>query len=65
MSLEIDNLNLWFNSFDEENQAVQKQVIFDVSLTLAKGETIALVGESGSGKSITALSILRLLEDSQ
>ncbi|HEX6590464.1 MAG TPA: ATP-binding cassette domain-containing protein, partial [Moraxellaceae bacterium] len=31
------------------------------SLTLERGEMLALVGESGSGKSLTALSILRLL----
>jgi ABC-type microcin C transport system duplicated ATPase subunit YejF len=64
MFLEIDELNLWFNSYNEENQAVQDQVLYDVSLFLDKGETVALVGESGSGKSITALSVLRLLEDS-
>ena len=64
MFLEIDRLNLWFNNYSEENQLVRNQVLFDVSLTLAKGQTIALVGESGSGKSITALSILRLVEDS-
>ncbi len=63
MFLEIDHLNLWFNSFDDSGR-VANQVLFDVSLTLKKGETAALVGESGSGKSITALSILRLLEDS-
>ena len=64
MFLEIDHLNLWFNNFDDDNEPVQHQVLFDVSLTLKKTETAALVGESGSGKSITALSILRLLEDS-
>jgi microcin C transport system ATP-binding protein len=32
-----------------------------VSFSLRKGETLALVGESGSGKSVSALSILRLL----
>lgn len=32
-----------------------------VSLTIARGETLALVGESGSGKSVTANAILRLL----
>ena len=32
-----------------------------VSLTLARGETLALVGESGCGKSMTALSIMGLV----
>jgi peptide/nickel transport system ATP-binding protein len=32
-----------------------------VSLTLAKGETLAIVGESGCGKSVTAFSIMRLV----
>ncbi len=32
-----------------------------ISLTIRRGETVALVGESGSGKSATALSILQLL----
>jgi peptide/nickel transport system ATP-binding protein len=33
-----------------------------VSLQLRRGETLGLVGESGSGKSMTALSILRLVQ---
>ncbi|MFF0484551.1 ABC transporter ATP-binding protein [Streptomyces sp. NPDC004435] len=32
-----------------------------VSLTLRRGETVAVVGESGSGKSTTALALLRML----
>jgi oligopeptide/dipeptide ABC transporter ATP-binding protein len=33
----------------------------DVSLAVARNETLAVVGESGSGKSVMALSVLRLL----
>ena len=34
-----------------------------VSFALKKGNTLALVGESGSGKSVSAMSILRLLDE--
>ena len=34
----------------------------DVSLEIREGETLGLVGESGSGKSVTALSIMRLVQ---
>ena len=38
------------------------RVVDRVSFEVAAGEKFALVGESGSGKSVTALSVLRLLE---
>jgi microcin C transport system ATP-binding protein len=39
-----------------------RPVVDDVSFSIAPGEKFALVGESGSGKSITALSVLRLVD---
>ena len=33
-----------------------------VSFSVGRGETVGIVGESGSGKSMTALSVMRLLE---
>ncbi|MBO7646658.1 MAG: ABC transporter ATP-binding protein [Bacteroidales bacterium] len=38
-----------------------KPILHQVDLLLPKGQTLGIVGESGSGKSVTALSVMRLL----
>ena len=43
-------------------QGRQVPIVEGVSFTLRRGRTTALVGESGSGKTVTALSLLRLIE---
>lgn len=40
-------------------------VVKSMGFTLKKGETLCLVGESGSGKSVTALSLMRLLDQAE
>lgn len=55
--LKIEDLEISFSTGKKEIKTVD-----GVSLSLKKGETIGVVGESGSGKSVTALSILRLLD---
>ncbi len=55
--LTIRDLSVLFRQGDNETLAVDR-----VSFDIANGETVALVGESGSGKSVTALSVLKLLQ---
>jgi peptide/nickel transport system ATP-binding protein len=62
--LEVDNLKIQFQSFDRRTFKETKIVAVNgIHFTLYKGETVGIVGESGSGKSVTALSLMRLLEE--
>lgn len=54
--LTISNLSTYFKNSSNIVKAVD-----GVSLSVNEGQTTALVGESGSGKSVTALSVLQLL----
>lgn len=54
--LQIDDLSVSFGQAESEVKAVK-----NLSLTIHKGETVALVGGSGSGKSVSALSVIQLL----
>ena len=55
--LEVKHLHTFFKTRKGIVKAVN-----DVSYTLEPGRTIGIVGESGSGKSVSAMSILRLLD---
>lgn len=56
--LEVKNLHTFFKTKKGIVKAVN-----DVSYSLEPGKTIGIVGESGSGKSVSAMSILRLLDE--
>ena len=55
--LDVKDLRVSFNTYAGEVKAVR-----GLSFELSKGETLAFVGESGCGKSVTAKSIMRLLQ---
>ena len=55
--LEVKNLKTFFKTRNGIVKAVN-----DVSYSIYPGKTLGIVGESGSGKSVTAMSVLRLLD---
>ncbi|MBU6292359.1 MAG: ABC transporter ATP-binding protein [Burkholderiales bacterium] len=52
MMLEVSGLNAFYG---------KAQMLFDVSLEVARGEVVALMGRNGAGKSTTIKSIMGLL----
>ncbi|MBN8943738.1 MAG: ABC transporter ATP-binding protein [Rhizobiales bacterium] len=55
--LSIDDLRVSFSTRHGQVEAIK-----GVSLAVAAGETLGIVGESGSGKSVTAFSVMQLLD---
>ena len=55
--LEIRDLKIFFDTFRGTVQALD-----GVNITLYRGESLGLVGETGCGKSVTARSIIRLID---
>ena len=52
--ISIKSLNMEIN---------EKPILKNISININQGEMVGLVGESGSGKSVTALSILKLIDE--
>ncbi|HEU4672772.1 MAG TPA: ABC transporter ATP-binding protein [Candidatus Limnocylindrales bacterium] len=55
--LDVRDLRTYFHVMDGTVRAVD-----GVSFSIRRGQTLGVVGESGCGKSVTALSIMRLLD---
>jgi len=51
-ALAVDHLNAWYGA---------AQILYDVSLTIGRGEVVALMGRNGAGKSTTMKAVMGLL----
>lgn len=56
--LEIKDLNVIF-----ENEGIKNYAVNGISFQVYKNESLGIVGESGSGKSVTAKTIMNLLDN--
>ncbi|MBI5344637.1 MAG: ATP-binding cassette domain-containing protein, partial [Deltaproteobacteria bacterium] len=56
--IEVKGLKTYFKSSSGIARAVD-----GVSFSIPRGSTFALVGESGCGKSVTALSLIQLIQE--
>jgi putative ABC transport system ATP-binding protein len=56
----VSNLNFWFGDGDS-----RKQILYDITMSVARGSLTALVGASGSGKTtlITLIGCLRTVQE--
>ncbi|MCB2293774.1 ABC transporter ATP-binding protein [Clostridium algoriphilum] len=55
--LEVKNLHVSYHTYAGEVQSVR-----GISFEVNEGETLAIVGESGCGKTVTAKSLMRLIQ---
>lgn len=58
MLLNVENLSISFDTFEGK-----VNVLDNVSFSIDNGEILSIVGESGSGKSVSAYSILGILDE--
>ena len=54
---------LQFKNYSISLMKSDSKLINNLSFEVEKGQSLGIVGESGSGKSLTALSVLRLLNN--
>ncbi len=59
--LDVHRLSVSFESYDAKLEKVSFTAIADLSVTVDRGEILAIVGSSGSGKSLLAHAVMGIL----
>ena len=61
--LDVENLSVSFTMYNSSLEQKELKVIHDLSVSVNRGEILAVVGSSGSGKSLLAHAILGILPE--